>query len=129
MSRLGMDMVCLFFFFFNDTATTEIYTLSLHDALPISRCRGDRTARAQGAMAERLQVQDCQWCHHTGAGQPGESAEVAVQAGAEWRDEQVRGIGGRQETRIGALCPRRPRDRRQHSTPAAATSTTSTAQP
>src|SRR2546429_5597703 len=31
-----------FFFFFNDTATTEIYTLSLHDALPIS-------AHAQGA--------------------------------------------------------------------------------
>src|SRR5260370_39414175 len=26
---------CLIFFFFNDTATTEIYTLSLHDALPI----------------------------------------------------------------------------------------------
>src|SRR5258707_4383496 len=28
-----------FFFFFNDTATTEIYTLSLHDALPISGLR------------------------------------------------------------------------------------------
>src|SRR2546430_11278031 len=28
-------MVSLYFFFFNDTATTEIYTLSLHDALPI----------------------------------------------------------------------------------------------
>src|SRR2546426_568156 len=27
--------LCGFFFFFNDTATTEIYTLSLHDALPI----------------------------------------------------------------------------------------------
>src|SRR5690348_17794376 len=27
---------CFLFFFFNDTATTEIYTLSLHDALPIS---------------------------------------------------------------------------------------------
>src|SRR3712207_7040111 len=27
------------FFFFNDTATTEIYTLSLHDALPISRAQ------------------------------------------------------------------------------------------
>src|SRR3989442_3536345 len=27
------------FFFFNDTATTEIYTLSLHDALPISKRR------------------------------------------------------------------------------------------
>src|SRR6266511_6421778 len=30
-----MDDEDLFFFFFNDTATTEIYTLSLHDALPI----------------------------------------------------------------------------------------------
>src|SRR6266481_9614612 len=30
-------LICIFFlfFFFNDTATTEIYTLSLHDALPI----------------------------------------------------------------------------------------------
>src|SRR2546426_7172341 len=33
----------LFSFFFNDTATTEIYTLSLHDALPI--CAGRLTAR------------------------------------------------------------------------------------
>src|SRR2546430_2620066 len=32
--------VSLFFFFFNDTATTEIYTLSLHDALPICSSRG-----------------------------------------------------------------------------------------
>src|SRR3712207_7065006 len=32
------------FFFFNDTATTEIYTLSLHDALPILR-RADRRGR------------------------------------------------------------------------------------
>src|SRR5258708_32854298 len=31
----GLPTACLFFFF-NDTATTEIYTLSLHDALPIS---------------------------------------------------------------------------------------------
>src|SRR5947209_18431789 len=29
------EFLSLFFFFFNDTATTEIYTLSLHDALPI----------------------------------------------------------------------------------------------
>src|SRR2546430_5139481 len=32
---LARPALCLFFFF-NDTATTEIYTLSLHDALPIS---------------------------------------------------------------------------------------------
>src|SRR5437879_12342462 len=41
---------CLFFFFFNDTATTEIYTLSLHDALPISRSRqvgGEATCRSR----------------------------------------------------------------------------------
>src|SRR3712207_7755689 len=31
------------FFFFNDTATTEISTLSLHDALPICGCRGPVT--------------------------------------------------------------------------------------
>src|SRR3712207_8368070 len=36
-----------YFFFFNDTATTEIYTLSLHDALPISSagCRSSTRAR------------------------------------------------------------------------------------
>src|SRR6476660_10209848 len=38
------------FFFFNDTATTEIYTLSLHDALPIRwpRRHADRTAGRPG---------------------------------------------------------------------------------
>src|SRR3712207_7124098 len=35
-------------FFFNDTATTEIYTLSLHDALPISYVQRFRTLAAQG---------------------------------------------------------------------------------
>src|SRR5437867_11430460 len=34
------------FFFFTDPATTEIYTLSLHDALPISRCAGSDLDRA-----------------------------------------------------------------------------------
>src|SRR3712207_8945609 len=45
-----------FFFFFNDTATTEIYTLSLHDALPISGGRGgNREAgdRGRGAPPRR----------------------------------------------------------------------------
>src|SRR2546430_13624020 len=39
------------FFFFNDTATTEIYTLSLHDALPIY---GDRRAAHRADRAARL---------------------------------------------------------------------------
>src|SRR5260370_7555694 len=37
-----------FFFFFNDTATTEIYTLSLHDALPICNLH-ERSVSAQQA--------------------------------------------------------------------------------
>src|SRR5438128_6892950 len=37
------------FFFFNDTATTEIYTLSLHDALPIWPRRASRTRRCFAA--------------------------------------------------------------------------------
>src|SRR5260370_41596116 len=45
------------FFFFNDTATTEIYTLSLHDALPIyheqSRGRQIRTERAEHVLEGR----------------------------------------------------------------------------
>src|SRR5258707_4486326 len=36
-----LHAITLFFFFFNDTATTEIYTLSLHDALPISAVNDD----------------------------------------------------------------------------------------
>src|SRR5438552_18382391 len=38
-SRITTTLFSLIFFFFNDTATTEIYTLSLHDALPILHAR------------------------------------------------------------------------------------------
>ena len=38
-SNLVYVTICLFLFFFNDTATTEIYTLSLHDALPICQSK------------------------------------------------------------------------------------------
>src|SRR5687767_15689248 len=40
------------FFFFNDTATTEIYTLSLHDALPISGAAGARVLRGSSATRD-----------------------------------------------------------------------------
>src|SRR2546425_11198775 len=50
------------FFFFNDTATTEIYTLSLHDALPISRPDGvleprERRLRSQGRPGEGIALE------------------------------------------------------------------------
>src|SRR5258708_9020814 len=41
------------FFFFNDTATTEIYTLSLHDALPIC---GEVDEHQDGRIAKQLHV-------------------------------------------------------------------------
>src|SRR3712207_7162046 len=55
-----MVIIMIIFFFFNDTATTEIYTLSLHDALPISggpsagrlrQCRGGGAGGTAGAVA------------------------------------------------------------------------------
>src|SRR5256885_12181680 len=51
MSSLLMQPNYLFrlFFFFNDTATTEIYTLSLHDALPISRTATPSPSRSAGS--------------------------------------------------------------------------------
>src|SRR3712207_9507729 len=50
------------FFFFNDTATTEIYTLSLHDALPISRAWGHHRRRVSAAAhgtSERSTKRGC----------------------------------------------------------------------
>src|SRR2546430_14953454 len=45
---------CSLFFFFNDTATTEIYTLSLHDALPICLDVVVRRHRANGDFVALL---------------------------------------------------------------------------
>src|SRR6267143_2829060 len=46
----------IFFFFFNDTATTEIYTLSLHDALPISESPRDAKTIWVGTDDGNLQL-------------------------------------------------------------------------
>src|SRR5258708_32673598 len=52
-----MRAVLSFFFFFNDTATTEIYTLSLHDALPISNsAEGMYNAAADAASNMAIHV-------------------------------------------------------------------------
>src|SRR2546430_14831217 len=52
------------FFFFNDTATTEIYTLSLHDALPISPDSTAHDQRARGARGDARRAD-----HRRGASQ------------------------------------------------------------
>src|SRR2546429_6795876 len=81
-------MLRLFFFLFNDTATTEIYTLSLHDALPISRkaqesigsfrrrslCRGGwRSCKSSSDGRERRAPRSCPGA--PGAGCPSRSEE------------------------------------------------------
>src|SRR5256884_9591085 len=67
-----------FFFFFNDTATTEIYTLSLHDALPISRVSLRRLGRVQGLPSA-----------HAGRAPP------RGEAGRAGRDAEWAPVGGR----------------------------------
>ena len=49
----------MFFFFFTDTSTTEIYTLSLHDALPI--CGEDIYRDAAGYMGQELVLPAICW--------------------------------------------------------------------
>src|SRR5256885_28060 len=75
-----------FFFFFNDTATTEIYTLSLHDALPISQHARGRRGRRQGMLHGRRRRR----C----AGRPRQ-----VSGHAEGRDRGLQRVSARQRRR------------------------------
>src|SRR5260221_3693114 len=54
-----------FIFFFNDTATTEIYTLSLHDALPICIADHARKADPDGRAAQVRGIADQRSEEHT----------------------------------------------------------------
>src|SRR3989442_14135174 len=57
--KITLYQMTSLFFFFNDTATTEIYTLSLHDALPISMGRSGPSRAAQfslGAMVSNVEA-------------------------------------------------------------------------
>src|SRR2546430_8573985 len=61
-----MELVCFTFFFFNDTATTEIYTLSLHDALPISSpASAATTAKSATTGASIRSSSSTEPCHPT----------------------------------------------------------------
>src|SRR3712207_7641939 len=81
-----MIAAVLVFFFFNDTATTEIYTLSLHDALPISNRRLPRAVHA---------------LHPLRRAGPRRRLPLLARPGARWR---VRGGDGpdRKSTRLNS---------------------------
>src|SRR3712207_7754107 len=76
------------FFFFNDTATTEIYTLSLHDALPIFHRDRERLVRLRRQRAER---------HRTGR----EPADDLLRR-LDLVDRDRRAIGDRKSTRLNS---------------------------
>src|SRR2546422_8767706 len=86
-------VTCTTFFFFNDTATTEIYTLSLHDALPISRLAQLVDALfatiPSGVGASRSDVK---------LGR--RDLERVLSQGARWAVEQ--GYGDRKSTRLNS---------------------------
>src|SRR2546430_16307613 len=54
----GRTKLSIIFFFFNDTATTEIYTLSLHDALPICKAQFFRGM----CLYDLDRYADAKWC-------------------------------------------------------------------
>src|SRR2546430_17040257 len=99
----------IFFFFFNDTATTEIYTLSLHDALPIYACPGrDRGIRdgpgGRGAVHRTL---DHGPDHHRGARRQGRRRAGGRREERRIRDPQARD-GGRPLPAVLVRGPRAP---------------------
>src|SRR3712207_6939329 len=77
-------------FFFNDTATTEIYTLSLHDALPISQDPGE-FSRVRGVEPEELE-------RRVAAAQPQEARGPLVEPAAARRVRH----GDRKSTRLNS---------------------------
>jgi len=79
----GVPSFIFVFFFFNDTATTEIYTLSLHDALPIY---AERHA-ARGAVLHRLLINQAagspHWLQVRLEQQPGNRQGIGALVGIE----------------------------------------------
>src|SRR3712207_7615531 len=80
-------MILWRYFFFNDTATTEIYTLSLHDALPICRGLGQRRAAAGARL-------------HGRSG--GRRVQRAEPGGADARRPPRRRVSDRKSTRLNS---------------------------
>src|SRR2546422_6919883 len=87
------------FFFFNDTATTEIYTLSLHDALPISRYY-DFLHRDRRRLHRHIDDRPPPDRHLRGAIADDREDQCV---GRRWRIDGVSTIGGGQRAEVGPL--------------------------
>src|SRR2546430_10230363 len=107
-----------FFFFFNDTATTEIYTLSLHDALPISRRQQHLCERGEPRVrCARVPAGDSAGARAADAS--GRARESRRLSGRHPRFPRPRAGGGAVRGRRRALRPRLHHDRARRSHPAA----------
>src|SRR3970040_356259 len=102
---MNLEAVIVLIFFFNDTPTTEIYTLSLHDALPISRAglevhrldnHGGRAGRRRELVQGDLRTEP----RRTGLPPVGDDETVAEALGLEVR--AVARVGADQEIRTRA---------------------------
>src|SRR3712207_7881655 len=82
------------FFFFNDTATTEIYTLSLHDALPISLAQVGRVDDGTDPRGEHEAI------IHVQVAEPGDLLHLAGQVLAQSANRGVR--EDRKSTRLNS---------------------------
>src|SRR6266404_4248430 len=116
MTACTQQPLLVFFFFFNDTATTEIYTLSLHDALPISigssegkPCEADGRGRACHPLCVQQTRKNAADAEGIGRG-CGFAQRVEPRAAAR---TLARGC-----VEIASCNGRRPRVRRQDATPA-----------
>src|SRR3712207_9348733 len=103
---MTLTTLCTLFFFFNDTATTEIYTLSLHDALPIynmemltpkgasmgaSAAAPASSQTGQGSPAQQGQAQYSQGYSPQGQPLQGQSSQgYSSQAQSSQRSEERR---------------------------------------
>src|SRR2546421_7123488 len=89
---MALLSLTFFFFFFNDTATTEIYTLSLHDALPISV--------AVWSGRSRKVAQSAPYCCASAARRVRNSAGAAVMRTSAPAMERV--VSDRKSTRLNS---------------------------
>src|SRR3712207_9585369 len=119
----------MLFFFFNDTATTEIYTLSLHDALPIYDVElGAGTCVDRGALGETrvgrgTKIDNLvQVAHNVSIGervviaaQTGISGSTVIESDAVIGGQGGVGGPGPWQARAGARSPARPLPRTQAS--------------
>src|SRR3989454_5031314 len=99
----------LFFFFFNDTATTEIYTLSLHDALPIYR-GADRLGEDVRGVPRRDRFAGAPGARGSPPGRDAGGLHLAPQSAVERRPEEPGRAARRDLPHAGAAVPARRRD-------------------